>query len=37
MILWSVITGKAEGFKHADEAKDSMELAEDILKEEAKS
>jgi len=36
MILWSVITGKAEGFKHADEAKDSMELAEDILKEEAK-
>ena len=36
IILWSVITGKADGFKHADEAKDSMELAEDILKEEAK-
>lgn len=37
IILWSVITGKADGFKHADEAKDSMELAEDITKGEAKS
>jgi len=35
IILWSVITDKADGFKHADEAKDSMELAEDITKEEA--
>ncbi|WP_457576268.1 TRAP transporter small permease [Desulfomarina sp.] len=34
IILLSVITGKADGFKHADEAKDSMELAEDIAKEE---
>ncbi|BCL60766.1 C4-dicarboxylate ABC transporter permease [Desulfomarina profundi] len=34
IILSSVITGKADGFKHADEAKDSMELAEDIAKEE---
>ncbi len=34
IILVSVITGKADGFKHADEAKDSMELAEDIAKEE---
>ncbi|MCP3889140.1 MAG: TRAP transporter small permease [Desulfobulbaceae bacterium] len=32
MILWSVITDKADGFKHADEAKESMELAEDITK-----
>jgi len=32
IILVSVITGKADGFKHADEAKDSMELAEDIAK-----
>ncbi len=37
IILWSVITGKADGFKHADEAKESLELAEDITKEEAKS
>jgi len=32
MILWSVITGKADGFKHADEAKESMELADEITK-----
>ena len=37
IILWSVITGKADGFKHADEAKESMELAEEITKGEAKS
>jgi C4-dicarboxylate transporter DctQ subunit len=37
IILWAVITGKADGFKHADEAKDSMALAEDIIKGEAKS
>ena len=37
MILWSVIIGKADGFKHADEAKESMALAEDIVKGEAKS
>lgn len=35
IILWSVLTDKADGFKHADEAKESMELAEDITKEEA--
>lgn len=34
IILIAVITGKADGFKHADEAKESMELAEDIIKEE---
>jgi C4-dicarboxylate transporter DctQ subunit len=33
MILWSVSTGKADGFKHADEAKESLALAEDIVKE----
>lgn len=32
IILWSLVTGKASGFKHADEAKDSMQLAEDITK-----
>jgi C4-dicarboxylate transporter DctQ subunit len=32
LILWSVITDETDGFKHADEAKDSMELAEDITK-----
>jgi C4-dicarboxylate transporter DctQ subunit len=37
MILWSVVTGKADGFKHADEAKESMALAEEIVKEEGKS
>lgn len=35
IILWSVITGQADGFKHADEAKESMELADDITKGEA--
>ena len=37
IILWSVVKGDADGFKHADEAKESMELAEDITKEEAPS
>ncbi|MBW1636539.1 MAG: TRAP transporter small permease [Deltaproteobacteria bacterium] len=37
IILWSVIKGDADGFKHADEAKESMELAKDITKEEAPS
>lgn len=37
IILWAVITGKADGFKHADEAKESMELAEEITKGEEKS
>jgi len=34
VIFWEVITGKADTFKHADEAKDSMELVEDITQEE---
>lgn len=36
IILWALITGKATGFKHADEAKDSMTLAESIAKEEGR-
>lgn len=35
MILWAVITDKTDGFKHADEAKESMEIAEELKKEEA--
>lgn len=29
-VLWSVITGKATSFKHADEAKESMEIVEEL-------
>jgi len=36
IILWSLLTGQATGFKHADEAKDSMTLAESIAKEEGR-
>ncbi len=36
IIFWEVITGKTDGFKHADEAKESLELVEDLTKEEAK-
>lgn len=32
-ILWSVITDKSDGFKHADEAKESMEIAEELKNE----
>lgn len=35
IILWSVITNKADGFKHADEAKDSMAIVEEIKGEDA--
>ena len=35
IILWSVITDKADGFKHADEAKDSMAIVEEIKGEDA--
>ena len=35
IILWSIITNKADGFKHADEAKDSMAIVEDIQGEDA--
>ncbi len=37
IILWAVITGKSDSFKHADEAKESLELAEEILQEGGKS
>ncbi|WP_136796706.1 MULTISPECIES: TRAP transporter small permease [Desulfosediminicola] len=32
-ILWSIITDQSDGFKHADEAKESMEIAEELKKE----
>lgn len=32
-ILWSIITNQSDGFKHADEAKESMEIAEELKKE----
>lgn len=35
IILWSIITNKADGFKHADEAKDSMAIVEEIQGEDA--
>lgn len=34
IVLWDVITGKADGFKHADEAKESMEIVKDLKGEE---
>jgi len=35
IILWSIITNKVDGFKHADEAKDSMAIVEEIQGEDA--
>ncbi len=32
-LLYDVITGKIDGFRHADEAKDSMEIVEELKKE----
>lgn len=29
-LLWAIITGKADGFHHADEAKESMHLAKEL-------
>ncbi len=37
IILAEVITDKADGFQHADEAKESMELVEELAKEEGTS
>ncbi|MCG6930035.1 MAG: TRAP transporter small permease [Desulfofustis sp.] len=34
ILLWSVIFGDTEGFRHADEAKESMEIVEQLTKEE---
>lgn len=33
-IFWSIITDTSDGFKHADEAKESMEIAEELKREE---
>ncbi|WP_426417107.1 TRAP transporter small permease [Aestuariirhabdus sp. LZHN29] len=33
LLLWNLITGQAEGFKLADEAKESMHLAEELAAE----
>ncbi|KJR98118.1 MAG: C4-dicarboxylate ABC transporter permease [Desulfobulbaceae bacterium BRH_c16a] len=37
ILLWGVITGKTDSFKHADEAKESLALAKEMLKEEKSS
>ncbi len=34
ILLWSVIRGKADVFRHADEARESMELVEELKNEE---
>ena len=31
-VFWSVITGKADSFKHVDEAKESLEIVEELTK-----
>ncbi len=36
IVLYNVIVGKADGFKHADEAKESMEIVSDLKEEESK-
>lgn len=33
IILWGVINGTTDGFRHADEAKESMEIVEELKKE----
>lgn len=30
IVFWEVITGEADGFRHADEAKESMEIVEEL-------
>ncbi|MRI35191.1 TRAP transporter small permease [Endozoicomonas sp. OPT23] len=37
VLMKQLITGEADGFHHADEAKDSMKLAEEIYKEQTES
>ena len=32
-LLWSIVTGKASGFRHKDEAEESMRLAEELAAE----
>ncbi len=36
IVLYNVIIGKADGFKHADEAKESMEIVSELKEEESK-
>ncbi len=36
ILLWDIIINKADGFRHADEAKESMELVEELQGEEVK-
>ena len=33
ILLWALVTGKADGFRHSDEAKESMALAENTIRE----
>lgn len=37
LLLWQVIIGEADGFRHVDEAKESMEIVEELKEEEAGS
>ncbi len=34
ILLWAIITGRAEGFTRSDEARESMEIVEELKKEE---
>jgi len=36
ILLWDIITNKADGFRHANEAEDSMELVEELKEEGAR-
>jgi len=36
VLFWDVITGNADGFRHANEAKDSMEIVKELKGEEIK-
>jgi len=36
IVLWNVITGQAEGFKHVDEAKESIKIVAELKEEESK-
>lgn len=36
IVLWQVITGQAEGFKHVDEAKESIKIVSELKEEESK-
>jgi C4-dicarboxylate transporter DctQ subunit len=36
LLLWDVITDRADGFRHADEARDSMEIVRELKEGEVK-